>query len=90
MRVLPESSELEDPFHPPKSEAQNSFRNTQLYIQRYIHNPNHIHLQLIPHQFRNIIHLYQTHSSLQPPHQNLVQLPPSLPLSNKLRHPICD
>ncbi|WP_398574715.1 ATP-binding protein, partial [Staphylococcus epidermidis] len=35
-----------------------------------------------------MIHFYQTHSSLQRPHQNLLQLPPSLPLSNKLTHPI--
>ncbi|WP_398573377.1 ATP-binding protein, partial [Staphylococcus epidermidis] len=78
MPILPQSTQLQHPFHPPKSQPENSFRNTQLYIQTYIHNPNHIHVQVIPDQFPNIIHFYQRDSSLQPPHQNLVQVPPSL------------
>ncbi|WP_398570975.1 hypothetical protein, partial [Staphylococcus aureus] len=42
------------------------------------------------HQHPNILHLFQPDSSLQPPHQKLLQLPPSLPLSPTLPQPISD
>ena len=47
MRIVRESSELEDAFHRAKSEAEKSFGNSEVYIERYIDNPKHIEVQLL-------------------------------------------
>ena len=59
MRIVRESSELEDAFHRAKSEAEKSFGNSEVYIERYIDNPKHIEVQVIGDEFGNIIHLYE-------------------------------
>ena len=35
------------PFHRAKSEAEKSFGNSEVYIERYIDNPKHIEVQVI-------------------------------------------
>ncbi|SQA12609.1 pyruvate carboxylase [Staphylococcus aureus] len=47
MRIVREESELEDAFHRAKSEAEKSFGNSEVYIERYIDNPKHIEVQVI-------------------------------------------
>ena len=86
MRIVRESSELEDAFHRAKSEAEKSFGNSEVYIERYIDNPKHIEVQVIGDEF-NIIHLYERDCSV---HQKVVEVAPSVGLSNKLRERICD
>ena len=51
MRIVRESSELEDAFHRAKSEAEKSFGNSEVYIERYIDNPKHIEVQVIGDEF---------------------------------------
>ncbi|MDF4072381.1 ATP-grasp domain-containing protein, partial [Staphylococcus aureus] len=46
MRIVREESELEDAFHRAKSEAEKSFGNSEVYIERYIDNPKHIEVQV--------------------------------------------
>ena len=90
MRIVRESSELEDAFHRAKSEAEKSFGNSEVYIERYIDNPKHIEVQVIGDEFGNIIHLYERDCSVQRRHQKVVEVAPSVGLSNKLRERICD
>ncbi len=47
MRIVREESQLEDAFHRAKSEAEKSFGNSEVYIERYIDNPKHIEVQVI-------------------------------------------
>ena len=43
-----------------KSEAQKSFGNSEVYIERYIDNPKHIEVQVIGDEYGNIVHLYMS------------------------------
>ncbi len=54
MRIVREESELEDAFHRAKSEAEKSFGNSEVYIERYIDNPKHIEVQVIGDEHGNI------------------------------------
>ena len=38
---------IEDAFHRAKSEAEKSFGNSEVYIERYIDNPKAIEVQLL-------------------------------------------
>ena len=65
MRIVHEESELEDAFHRAKSEAEKSFGNSEIYIERYIDNPKHIEVQVIGDDYGNLVHLYERDCSVQ-------------------------
>lgn len=90
MRIVREESELEDAFHRAKSEAEKSFGNSEVYLERYIDNPKHIEVQVIGDELGNIIHLYERDCSVQRRHQKVVEVAPSVGLSNSLRERICE
>ena len=89
MRIVHEESELEDAFHRAKSEAQKSFGNSEVYIERYIDNPKHIEVQVIGDEYGNIVHLYERDCSVQRRHQKVVEVAPSVGLPDELRERIC-
>ena len=90
MRIVHEESELEDAFHRAKSEAEKSFGNSEIYIERYIDNPKHIEVQVIGDDYGNLVHLYERDCSVQRRHQKVVEVAPSVGLPETLRKKICD
>lgn len=90
MRIVRQESELEDAFYRAKSEAEKSFGNSEVYIERYIDNPKHIEVQIIGDEYGNIVHLYERDCSVQRRHQKVVEVAPSVGLSSDLRERICD
>ena len=90
MRIVREESELEDAFYRAKSEAEKSFGNSEVYIERYIDNPKHIEVQIIGDEYGNIVHLYERDCSVQRRHQKVVEVAPSVGLSDDLRERICN
>ncbi|MDR9832529.1 pyruvate carboxylase [Staphylococcus coagulans] len=90
MRIVKEASELEEAFTRAKSEAEKSFGNSEVYIEKFIDNPKHIEVQIIGDEAGNIIHLYERDCSVQRRHQKVVEVAPSVSLSTSLRMRICD
>ncbi|PTG78572.1 pyruvate carboxylase [Staphylococcus chromogenes] len=89
MRIVRETSELEEAFTRAKSEAEKSFGNSEVYIEKFIDNPKHIEVQIIGDEEGNIIHLYERDCSVQRRHQKVVEVAPSVSLSDELRERIC-
>ncbi|CAD7360144.1 MULTISPECIES: pyruvate carboxylase [Staphylococcus] len=90
MRIVKEASELEEAFTRAKSEAEKSFGNSEVYIEKFIDNPKHIEVQIIGDEAGNIIHLYERDCSVQRRHQKVVEVAPSVSLPTALRMRICD
>ncbi|MBT2830096.1 pyruvate carboxylase [Staphylococcus coagulans] len=90
MRIVKEASELQEAFTRAKSEAEKSFGNSEVYIEKFIDNPKHIEVQIIGDEAGNIIHLYERDCSVQRRHQKVVEVAPSVSLSTSLRMRICD
>jgi pyruvate carboxylase len=90
MRIVRNADELEDAFHRAKSEAKKSFGNSEVYIERYIDNPKHIEVQIIGDEHGNIVHLYERDCSVQRRHQKVVEVAPSVGLTEEMRERICD
>ena len=90
MRIVQSEDELEDAFHRAKSEAEKSFGNSEVYIEKYIDNPKHIEVQVIGDEHGNIVHLYERDCSVQRRHQKVVEVAPSVALSDDLRERICE
>ena len=77
MRLVEREADLESAFRNASSEAARSFRNPDLYIERYLTHPRHIEIQLLGDRHGNMIHLGERECSLQRRHQKVVEECPS-------------
>jgi pyruvate carboxylase len=90
MRVVTEDDNLRDAYDRAKSEASKSFGNAEVYLEKYINEPKHIEVQIIGDTHGNIVHLYERDCSVQRRHQKLVEVAPSVGLTDELREDICN
>ncbi|WP_047981385.1 pyruvate carboxylase [Ornithinibacillus contaminans] len=90
MRIVRSASSLRDSYDRAKSEAKAAFGSDEVYVEKLIEQPKHIEVQIIGDQFGNVVHLYERDCSIQRRHQKLVEVAPSLSLSDELREDICN
>ncbi len=85
MRVCHNDVRLISALMTAQSEAEASFGNPDVYIERYIDEPRHIEFQIIADNYGRIIHLRERDCSIQRRHQKLIEESPSPALDSKLR-----
>ena len=85
MRLVREESEFENAFLMARAEAEASFNNKDLYIEKYIEKPRHIEIQVLGDNYGNILHFGERECSIQRRHQKLLEEAPSSFVSEKLR-----
>lgn len=90
MRIVRSKSELRESFDRAKSEAKAAFGNDDVYVEKLIENPKHIEVQILGDQHGEIIHLFERDCSIQRRHQKVVEIAPSVSLSDDLRERICN
>ena len=90
MRIVNKEGELKAAYERAKSEAKSAFGNDEIYVEKLIQNPKHIEVQVIGDQYGNLVHLYERDCSVQRRHQKLVEVAPSLSLTDELRNKICE
>ncbi len=89
MRIVRSRDSLKDSFERAKSEAKAAFGNDEVYIEKFVEDPKHIEVQIIGDHAGNIVHLYERDCSVQRRHQKVVEVAPSVSLSEQLREDIC-
>ena len=85
MRVCHNDVTLVSSLTMAQTEAEASFGNPVVYIEKFITNPRHIEIQILADNFGNIIHLGERDCSIQRRHQKLLEEAPSPALSSKMR-----
>ncbi|MFJ7730080.1 pyruvate carboxylase [Neobacillus sp. NPDC097160] len=90
MRIVKTREEVREAFDRAKSEAKAAFGNDEVYLEKLIENPKHIEVQIIGDSCRNIVHLFDRDCSVQRRHQKVVEVAPSVSISDELRMQICD
>ncbi len=90
MRIVRSPEALKDAFERAKSEAKSSFGNDEVYVEKFIENPKHIEVQILGDKDGNIVHLYERDCSVQRRHQKVVEVAPSVSLSENVREKICE
>lgn len=90
MRIVRDESELEESYNRAKSEAKAAFGNDEVYVEKLIEKPKHIEVQVIGDKEGNVVHLYDRDCSVQRRHQKVIEIAPSVSLSESLREKICD
>jgi pyruvate carboxylase subunit A len=85
LRVVRSDHELRDNMDVASREAQASFGDGSIFIEKYLERPHHIEFQILADRHGNIIHLGERDCSIQRRHQKLIEIAPSLILTPKLR-----
>jgi propionyl-CoA carboxylase alpha chain len=88
MRIVRQSSELQDAIERAQSEALAAFGDGSLILERYIDKPRHIEIQILGDTHGNLIHLWERECSIQRRHQKIIEEAPSATLSDSLREEI--
>ncbi len=89
MRVVASEADLRDAIERAGSEAKAAFGIAEVYLEKYIEKPRHIEVQVIADTYGNVVHLFERDCSVQRRHQKVVEIAPSLALTDAQRQEIC-
>jgi acetyl-CoA carboxylase, biotin carboxylase subunit len=85
MRVAYNQDELLNAYNTARAEAEAAFKNSGVYLEKYLANPRHIEIQVLGDNRGNVIHLGERECSIQRRHQKLIEESPSPAVSYELR-----
>ena len=85
MRVVDSAAELKNAIDSARREAQQSFGEGRLILERYIPHARHIEFQILADNHGNMIHLFERECSVQRRHQKIIEESPSPFLDEGLR-----
>jgi acetyl-CoA carboxylase biotin carboxylase subunit len=77
MRLVQLPAELRSALESARSEAERSFGDSEVYIEKAIVNPRHIEMQILADEHGNTVYLGERECSLQRRHQKVVEEAPS-------------
>jgi acetyl-CoA carboxylase biotin carboxylase subunit len=77
MRLVHALEELKSALEGARSEAERSFGDSEVYIEKAILNPRHIEMQILADEHGNTVYLGERECSLQRRHQKVVEEAPS-------------
>lgn len=77
MRLVHSEAELAGALRDASSEAERSFKNSEVYIEKAILRPRHVEIQVLGDQYGHMIHLGERECSVQRRHQKVIEECPS-------------
>ena len=77
MRLVESEEHIENAFNTAQSEAEMSFNNGDLYLEKFIQKPRHIEVQILADKHGNVVALGERECSIQRRHQKLIEESPS-------------
>ena len=89
MRVARNDISLKAGLKAASAEAEKSFKNAGVYLEKFIERPRHIEVQILGDRHGKVIHLWERDCSLQRRHQKLVEESPAPNLPLSVRQAIC-
>lgn len=85
IRIAYDSDHFSRQFIAARREAEASFGNPDIYLEKMIMNPRHIEIQILGDKFGNYIHLGERDCTIQRRRQKLIEETPSPVLTPHLR-----
>lgn len=89
MRIVRNHHELEAGLERARSEALKAFGDPAVYLEKYVEQPKHIEVQVLGDLHGNYVHLFERDCSVQRRHQKVVEIAPSLVLTEAKREEMC-
>ena len=85
MRIAHNDASLIQGYHAARTEAENSFGNGAVYMEKFLVDPKHIEVQIIADNHGNVVHLGERDCSIQRRQQKLIEEAPSPAINSKMR-----
>jgi acetyl-CoA carboxylase biotin carboxylase subunit len=89
MRRVESEAELEKALERTRSEAEKSFGDGTVYIEKAIDGARHVEIQVLGDRHGNLVHLFERDCSLQRRHQKIVEETPCPVLHDATREAMC-
>ncbi|HEY8280266.1 MAG TPA: biotin carboxylase N-terminal domain-containing protein [Bdellovibrionota bacterium] len=88
MRLVKTAKELHEAAESAAREAQSSFGDATLLLEKFVEQPRHIEIQILGDNYGNVIHFGERECSLQRRHQKVLEEAPAPNLSQKAKDAI--
>ena len=85
MREVRSLEEMPALIQNARREAESSFGDGNVYLEKLVEGAHHIEIQILADQFGNVLHLFERDCSIQRRHQKLIEESPSSFLDDELR-----
>lgn len=85
MRISRGLNDLEKLFQAAQREADSSFGNPDLYVEKYLERARHIEIQVVGDQYGKVLHMGERDCSIQRRHQKLIEESPSPIVTEEIR-----
>ncbi|HPQ95392.1 MAG: acetyl/propionyl/methylcrotonyl-CoA carboxylase subunit alpha [Thiothrix sp.] len=85
MRVVMQAGEFEAALQSARREARAAFGDEQMLIERYLHAPRHVELQVFADTHGQVVHLFERDCSIQRRHQKVIEEAPAPGMTAALR-----
>ena len=85
IRIVNDELSLIKDFEAAKKEAKISFKNDDMYIEKFIQKPRHIEIQLMADEYGNVVYLGERECSIQRKNQKVLEESPSFIVNEELR-----
>jgi acetyl-CoA carboxylase biotin carboxylase subunit len=89
MRVAHNDVSLRAGLKQAQAEAENAFKDSTVYIEKYVEFGRHVEVQILADNHGNALHLWERDCSMQRRHQKLVEESPSPALRQSVREDLC-
>ncbi|HEY3960364.1 MAG TPA: acetyl-CoA carboxylase biotin carboxylase subunit [Solirubrobacteraceae bacterium] len=76
-RVALSEDKLEEAFEGSSREGEKFFSDPTVYLERYLHDPRHVEVQVLADRHGNVIHLGERDCSIQRRHQKVIEESPA-------------
>lgn len=88
MRIVEQPEDLADALESARREAQASFGDATVFLERYLTESRHVEVQVFGDTHGNVVHLGERECSIQRRHQKIVEESPSPGLAANLAEPM--
>ena len=85
MRAVDQASDFLEQLAGARREAQASFGDETVFLERLIQRPRHVEIQVLGDRYGHLIHLGERECSIQRRHQKIIEESPSVALTLALR-----